>query len=637
MARRATAGLLLSAAHVIHRTFVTLSLSFIFVHVVSTPSRAQTPLRWTNLVNVAVAGTIVEKTAGCDGCQDAGATSVEQLSGDGYMEFTIGELNTMWMAGLSHGSDDTTYADIDFGFRFNGGGYADVLENGIYAGGDTTYAAGDVFRIAIANGRVEYSKNGHYLMESAHIPQLPLLLDSSLLSVGATIRNAVIAVTAPPPPGGGLTEKAGSPALRSRFTSSQIQAFLPADGAKGKFSFPAPYNTEAVRLTNTDDCAGGADCLWYVGYSYWRNINNHVGSTDMYIFIGTDTNRGGAGPTLLRYDKNTDAVQNLGPLFDESSPYHWSTGEGWYFSGTQPTKLYTFLVGGTQLRRYDILARQFDPMPAIDLNACRRPSICPANAKYLTQPHSSDDDLVHSASVQTSDWQRIGCVVKRPSGFLYYRTPNGFTFDECHIDKSGRWLVLLQARVNGGRVNRIVDTQTGQTTLIEATEGALGHLDMGDGYAVGADTYNPLPNATILLKFPVASTKRPIGSVVHYNKRWDIAAANHIAHGNAVAGLPPESQYACGSNASSTPDMADEIVCFPLDANRNTDGSLDILVVGQVMTDLSAPGGGADDYSKRPKGNLDVTGRYFIWTTNLGGNRLDAFIVKIPAERLTPP
>jgi hypothetical protein len=125
--------------------------------------------------------------------------------------------------------------------------------------------------------------------------------------------------------------------------------------------------------------------------------------------------------------------------------------------------------------------------------------------------------------------------------------------------------------------------------------------------------------------------------VVHYNKRWDIAAANHIAHGNAVAGQPPESQYACGSNASSTPDMADEIVCFPLDANRNTDGSLDVLVVGQVMTDLSAPGGGADDYSKRPKGNLDVTGRYFIWTTNLGGNRLDAFIVKIPAERLTPP
>jgi len=613
-----------------------LSLFLLLIYGVATPSRAQTHMTWSNVINATVTGTIVQKTTGCDGCQDGGAASVEQLSTDGYVEFTVGELNTMWMAGLSHGDDDTTYADIDFGFRFNGGGGADVLENGVYAGGDTPYAAGDVFRISIANGRVQYSRNGHYLMESAHVPQLPLLLDSSLLSMGASIRDAVIAVAPPPPPGGGFTEKAGSPQLRARFSASTIAAFLPADGATGAFTFPAPYNTDAVRLTSASDCAGGADCLWYVGYSYWRNINNHVGSRYMYVFLGTDTNRGGAGPTLLRYDKTTDAVRNLGALFGENSPYHWSTGEGWYFSGTQPTKLYTFLVGGTTLRRYDVLTRKFDRKPAIDLNACPRPAICPAEAQYLTQPHSSDDDRVHSASVQNADWQRIGCVVSRPSGVVYVASPDGFVFDECHIDKSGRWLAMLEGRTDGSRVNRIIDLATGQQSVIEGVNGALGHLDMGYGYAVGADNYNGLPNATILLKFPVTSTERPIGPVVHYNKRWDIAAANHVAHGNAVAGAP-ESQYACGSNASATPDMADEIVCFPLDPNRNTDGSLDVLVVGQVMTDPNAPGGGSEDYAKRPKGNLDVTGRYFIWTTNLGGDRLDAFIVKIPAERLTPP
>ena len=613
-----------------------LSLSLLFLHASVTPSRAQTSITWTNLVNVTVTGTIAQKTTGCDGCQDGGATSQEQLNSDGSVEFTVGELNTMWMAGLSHGNDDTTYADIDFGFRFNGGGWADVLENGIYAGGDTPYAPGDVFRIAIANGRVQYSVNGRYLMESTRAPQLPLLLDSSFLSVGASIRDAVMAVAPPPPPGGGFTEKAGSPQLRARFSTGQINAFLPPGGATGTFTFPAPYNTEAVRLTNASTCAGGADCLWYVGYSYWRNINNHVGSASMYIFLGTDTNRGGAGPTLLRYDKTTDVVQDLGPLFPESSPYHWSTGEGWYFSGRQPTKLYTFLVGGTRLRRYDVLTRKFDRKPAIDLDACPRPAICPADAAYLTQPHSSDDDRVHSASVQNADWRRIGCVVARPSGYVYVPTPDGFLFDECHVDKSGRWLAMLEGRLDGSRVNRIIDLTTGQQTLIEGVDGALGHLDMGYGYAVGADTYNGLPNATILLKFPVTSTQRPIGPVVHYNKRWDIAAANHVTHGNAVAAAP-ESQYACGSNASSTPDMADEIVCFALDANRNSDGSLDVLVVGQVMTDVNAAGGGSDDYAKRPKGNLDVTGRYFIWTTNLGGGRLDAFLVKIPAERLTPP
>ena len=197
------------------RSLLILSLSLLFLQASVTPSRAQTSITWTNLVNVTVTGTIAQKATGCDGCQDGGATSQEQLNADGYVEFTVGEINTMWMAGLSHGNDDTTYADIDFGFRFNGGGWADVLENGIYAGGDTPYAPGDVFRIAIANGRVQYSVNGRYLMESARAPQLPLLLDSSLLSVGASIRDAVMAVAPPPPPGGGFTEKAGSPQLRA--------------------------------------------------------------------------------------------------------------------------------------------------------------------------------------------------------------------------------------------------------------------------------------------------------------------------------------------------------------------------------------------------------------------------------------
>jgi hypothetical protein len=123
---------------------------------------------------------------------------------------------------------------------------------------------------------------------------------------------------------------------------------------------------------------------------------------------------------------------------------------------------------------------------------------------------------------------------------------------------------------------------------------------------------------------------------VHFNKRWDMAAANHVAHGNARPDAPPDDQYACGSNGSRVADMADEIVCFFLDAGRNADGSLSVLVVAPVMTDLDAPGGGdfdGDDYEQTPKGNLDVTGQYFLWTTNLGGGRLDAFLVRVPSER----
>jgi hypothetical protein len=416
-----------------------------------------------------------------------------------------------------------------------------------------------------------------------------------------------------------------------------MQAFLPPGGARGAFTFPAPYNTTGIRLTNATDCAGGQDCLWYAGYSYWRNINNHTGGADMLIFLGTDRNRGGAGPVLLRYNKLTHEVRSLGPLFDPAHPYSFSTGEGWYFSATQPATLYTFLVGQPELRRYNVTLRQFETAAALNLRDC--PSgVCPPDAASITQPHSSDDDLVHSATVQNADWVRTGCVVYEASfrRYRYYGSPGGYVFDECHVDKSGRWVLLHESRLDGMRRNRIVDLSSGSITTVDDVNGALGHLDMGYGYAVGADTFNPLPNATIILKFPVLQTERPIGPTIHFNKRWDMAAANHVAHGNARPGAPPEDQYACGSNGSRVADMADEIICFSLDPARNADGSLSVLVVAPVMTDLDAPGGGdvdGDDYEQTPKGNLDVTGQYFLWTTNLGGGRLDAFLVRVPSER----
>jgi hypothetical protein len=594
---------------------------------------------WTDMVNVTAGGDVLQKTAGCDGCEDAGAASQSAIAqGDGYIEFTVGETDTFWVGGLSHADGDTTIADIDFAFRFNGAGWADVLESGIYQpGGDTPYAAGDVFRVAVVGGKIQYSRNGTLLRESQTAsPQYPLLLDVSLGSLGATVRNARIGVADPPPPGGGFIEKAGSPALRSRLTRAQIEAFLPANGARGAFTFPAPYNTKGIRLTNGSDC-GGQDCLWYVGYSYWRNINNHTGSDWMMILLSLDRNNGGAGPSLLAYNKITDAVYNTGPLFSASSPFSYSTGEGWYFSAQQPTKLYVYLVGSANLWRYDVVSRTPETTPALDLTQCKRPSVCPSAAAFIFQPHSSDDDRVHSATVQDSSFARLGCVVYRSDTkrFQFFAPRPGNFIDECHVDKSGNWLMLLEGTPSGSLNNRVVDLRKGTITTIDDVQGALGHLDMGYGYAVGADNWNPMPNATILLKFPVTRTQRPIGPVVHFNKRWDIAAANHIAHGNARAGAP-ETQYACGSNASRVADMADEIVCFSLNANQYADGSIDVLVVAPVMTDLDAAGGRdlyGDDYPQVPKGNLDVTGGYFIWTTNMGGDRLDAFLVKVPVTR----
>ena len=117
------------------------------------------------------------------------------------------------------------------------------------------------------------------------------------------------------------------------------------------------------------------------------------------------------------------------------------------------------------------------------------------------------------------------------------------------------------------------------------------------------------------------------GNAVNYNYSWDLVQANHVTHGNAKANVPLDQQYACGSNSDRISYAQNEIVCFRLD------NSVQQLVVAPVMTDLNAAGGG-NDYAKCPKGNLDITGQYFIWTSNAGSSRQEAFIVKVPAHLL---
>lgn len=184
------------ATHAIARVGAlgTLAVGVILASSSGAVNAAERYVDWTNQVNVTARGNTLQKTGGCQGCDDAGAVSRQVIrTGDGYVEFTVAEPNTFWLAGLNHDDNGTRYNDIDFAFRFNGAGQADVMENGVYqSGGDTTYASGDVFRVAVVGGRVQYSKNGRLLRESRQTPQYPLVLDVALGSTGATIQNARI-------------------------------------------------------------------------------------------------------------------------------------------------------------------------------------------------------------------------------------------------------------------------------------------------------------------------------------------------------------------------------------------------------------------------------------------------------------
>jgi len=420
---------------------------------------------------------------------------------------------------------------------------------------------------------------------------------------------------------GGFIEKATDTAVRPVWTASQVAAFLPE---RGKFTFPAPYNTQGIRLTNTSDCRGGADCVNDIGYSYWRNINNHVGSDTMLIFLGL---QGNGGPTLFSYDKTSDKVVKVGPLFDGNSVYGWHTGEGWYFSARQPTKLYVS-AKGPKLERFDVITKKLQTV--FDVTARFGPN------RYIWQTHSSNDDNVHSATLKQADTgTALGCLAYREDTRQFFYYPVTAEFDECQIDKSGRWL-LIKDNVDGTPAtdNRFIDLQTGAERLLRDPEGAGGHSDNGYGYMIAADDWNALPGAMRVWNF---DDTPPQGLLAYRTTAWDMNI-QHVSHANAVPGLPLSRQYGCGGGVTTAiGPRANEIVCFRLD------DSLDVLVVTQNMTSLGAAGG-RGVYGKHPKGNLDVTGQYFIWTTNLGGNRLDAFIVKVPAQLLvssssdvTPP
>jgi hypothetical protein len=154
---------------------------------------AQESVNWTDLVNAEIRGNSVEKTGGCDGCGDAGATSTQVIESDGgYVEFRVPEDWTYLVAGLAYRTRGTRFDDIEFGIRLNGNGSADIVERGRYIGGDTDYQAGDAFRIEVVNGRIRYLRNGELMATSRSRPTFPLAFDVGLGSVGASVANARI-------------------------------------------------------------------------------------------------------------------------------------------------------------------------------------------------------------------------------------------------------------------------------------------------------------------------------------------------------------------------------------------------------------------------------------------------------------
>ncbi|MFP5264405.1 MAG: PQQ-binding-like beta-propeller repeat protein [Blastocatellia bacterium] len=151
---------------------------------------------WTNTVNCTAAGNSLYKTAGRNDTSDAGARSLQSITaGDAYVEFTAAEANKTLFCGLAHEAIGTDYSEIDFAIKLTSFGVAEVRENNAYKA-ESPYGSGDVFRISDEAGVVRYYKNDTLFYTSAKRPAYPLVVDVTLLMLGARIENAVIGAAA---------------------------------------------------------------------------------------------------------------------------------------------------------------------------------------------------------------------------------------------------------------------------------------------------------------------------------------------------------------------------------------------------------------------------------------------------------
>ena len=145
---------------------------------------------WTSLVKTAASGATLQKTSGCADCFDAGAVSQQQVASGGSVAFTVGAGQRQYV-GLGRDTSASTSAAIDYAFSFWPGGAWEIRESSTYRT-EGSYTAADVFKVAVDAGVVKYYKNDVMVYTSKVPVAGPLVVDTSMSTIGATVANVVV-------------------------------------------------------------------------------------------------------------------------------------------------------------------------------------------------------------------------------------------------------------------------------------------------------------------------------------------------------------------------------------------------------------------------------------------------------------
>ena len=240
----------------LRESFVIVAFTLSFTSFLERSAFAQpSPVQWTKLVNATATGSALQKTAGCNGCADAGAISVQRLDQqDGFVEFVPASGFRLYAGLGSNTTSNTDPALIDFAFSFWPDGGWDIRERNVYRT-EGRFVPGDVFRIDVTSGVVTYYQNGALVYTSLVQPAAILALDTTLNSGGAMLMSAITSAPTPPPP---TPVSIVTTTLPDGVLGQNYAATLQASGGNGSFQWSITGGAlpDGVTMTGTGLLAG---------------------------------------------------------------------------------------------------------------------------------------------------------------------------------------------------------------------------------------------------------------------------------------------------------------------------------------------------------------------------------------------
>ncbi len=369
---------------------------------------------------------------------------------------------------------------------------------------------------------------------------------------------------------------------------------LPSGG--GQYTDPQ-FGTTVIRVTDSSD---GVRCVH--AYAYWPAFN--ADGTRLMLSCDDEIR-------LYRFNKSTDQVTRDGTLTGSDGYPVQFEGASW--NGTYANTMYAVDKRGSRLWHINVAKRGRagytllkDFASHVGSYSIHQLTATPGGGVFSF--HTRDDSGNHKDAFV---WLRSTNKVYK------YPRPSGDIIDETKISKDGQNLMI---NWEDGRMT-LWTFRTGTVRHYDpdkASDNVSGHFDAGDDFFANSDAFN-----TGLVVRTYTSTRNP-DNIVQYKRtngelNWTIC--DHVSLRQDEELWVVGSTY-CGDGSWSP--FENEIFM------ARTDGAGFVRLAH--TRSLGKNSNWALRYYAEPRAVVDRTGRYIVYTSDLGSSsRFDVMIVKVPS------